>query len=385
MTAPTPLQRTIFRIAFALVGIGATVIASTLESLTGYFGIALENGGLFTGAFFIGGTLGIFIGGNLLDRTLSRPISVVGSGILGVCLFLLTLIPANLAIVGFMCVVSMGIGYGFLVVSGNGLAPRYNPQNPARELSAINFFFGLGAIIGPQIANIAFNMGDFRVMYLMVGALALLSATTFMYMPSIAPIAKSETAVKVVWVSLIPFGVMFFMYVGVEIGFSAWISPQLTLAALADVSTGAIGISLFWTGMTLGRFITSLVAGKIASETLLLGGMGLVGAGVLGVLIFPTQISVLLVLSFIVGFGCAPIFPLGMAILNSRYTQGFGAISGAIIAVGNSGAVVLPTLQGWAGRGVDGGMVVSLVAIIIALACALVAMQKPQVDHARPV
>lgn len=377
MTSPTPLQRYIFRIAFALVGIGATVIASTLESLTGYFGIALENGGLFTGAFFIGGTLGIFVGGNLLDRIKSRPISVVGSAILGVCLFLLTLIPANLAIVGFICVITMGFGYGFLVVSGNGLAPRYNPQNPARELSAINFFFGLGAIIGPQIANIAFNMGDFRVMYLICGGLGIVSAATFMYMPNIAPIQKSETAVKIVWMSLIPFGVMFFMYVGVEIGFSAWISPQLTLAALADVSTGAIGISLFWTGMTLGRFITSLVAGKIASETLLLGGMGLVGAGVLGVLIFPTQIGVLLVLSFIVGFGCAPIFPLGMAILNSRYTQGFGAISGAIIAVGNSGAVVLPALQGWVGRGLDGGMVVSLVAITIALACALVAMRKP--------
>ncbi len=378
MTSPTPLQRYIFRIAFALVGIGATVIASTLEPLTTYFGIALENGGLFTGAFFIGGTLGIFIGGNLLDRTMSRRVSVSGAGIFGIFLFLMILIPAHLAIIGFICVVCIGFGYGFLVISGNGLAPRYNPQNPARELSAINFFFGLGAIIGPQIANIAFTMGDFRLMYLIVGTLAIVSAATFMYMPSIAPVQKSETAVKVVWVSLIPFGVMFFMYVGVEMGFSAWISPQLTLAALADASTGAVGISLFWTGMTLGRLLTSVIAGKIASETVLLGGMGLVGVGVLGVLIFPTTVGMLLVFSFIVGFGCAPIFPLGMAILNSRYTQGFGAISGAIIAVGNSGAVVLPALQGWAGRGLDGGMIVSLMAIIIALACALVAMRKPQ-------
>lgn len=381
MTSPNPVHRYWFRIAFTFVGISATVIASTLEALSAYLGIEIQHGGIFTAAFFIGSTLGIFSGGLLLDRITSRPVSMTGGGLAGAGLFALALTPSGGLILGILSVIGLGVGYGFLVVCGNGLAPRYNPINPARELSAINFFFGLGAIAGPQIANIAFRLGDFKTMYVLVAIFAWAIAGVFAFMPNLPPIAKSATTVKIAWVGLIPFGLMLFVYVGVEMGFATWISPQMTLVASSSVAMGALGISLFWAGLTAGRFFASIIAGRVANKLLLLLGIGMVGVGVLSVLLFPAIEGVLLILSFVVGFGCAPIFPLAITILNTRYPHGFGAVSGVIIAVGNSGAVVLPAVQGWVGGGANGGMLVPLIGTGVMLACALVAMRMPRQEE----
>lgn len=381
MTSPNPVNRFIFRLAFTLTGIGATVIPSTLESLANYFQIPLENAGFFTAAFFIGASVAVFVGGRLLDANKSRPLSMSGAGVLGISLAILAIIPSNLAILGFASVLFLGVGHGLLVVCGNTLAPRYNPDNPARELSAINFFFGVGAVLGPQIASFAFNSGDFRLIYWISGAIGLLVAGVFIFMPNFAPVQKGDSSAKIVWASLIPFAILLFVYVGVEIGFSAWISPQLTLVALSTATVGSLAISLFWAGLTAGRFIASFIAGRISNELLLLVGIGMVAIGAGGVLIFPSTETVLLILSFVAGFGCAPVFPLTLAILNRRYAEGFGKVSGLIIAIGNSGAIFLPTIQGQVGGGQNGGMIVPLIGAGVMFACAFIIMQMPKQTH----
>jgi len=383
MTSPNPLNRFIFRIAFTLTGISATVIPSTLESLTKYFQIPLENGGFFTAAFFIGASLSVFIGGRLLDSNMSRPLSMTGGALFGVSLVILAIIPANLAFLGFASVLVLGVAHGLLVVCGNTLAPRYNPEHPARELSAINFFFGIGAVVGPQVASFALNTGDFRLIYWIAGAVGILVAVVFAFMPNFAPVQKQDSSAKLMWASLIPFGILLFVYVGVEIGFSSWISPQMTLVALSNATTGALAISLFWAGLTAGRFIASFIAGTVSNELLLIIGISMVAIGAGGVLLVPSTEVVLLILSFIAGFGCAPVFPLTLAILNRRYAEGFGKVSGLIIAIGNSGAIFLPTIQGQVGGGQNGGMIVPLLGALVMLACAVVIMRMPKSSQAK--
>lgn len=378
MTSPNPINRFIFRLAFTLTGIAATVIPSTLESLTKYFQIPLENGGFFTAAFFVGASLAVFFGGRVLDTRKSRPISMGGGALFGVSLVILAIIPANLAILGFASVLFLGVAHGLLVVSGNTLAPRYNPENPARELSAINFFFGIGAVLGPQIASFAYNAGDFRLIYWIAGAIGLLVAGVFIFMPNFSPVQKQDSSAKIVWASLIPFGILLFVYVGVEIGFSSWISPQMTLVALSEATIGSLAISLFWAGLTAGRFIASFIAGVVSNELLLIGGISMVAIGAGGVLLVQSTEGILLILSFIAGFGCAPVFPLTLAILNRRYAEGFGKVSGLIIAIGNSGAIFLPTIQGQVGAGKDGGMIVPLLGAMVMFACAVVIMRMPK-------
>ncbi|MCU0481087.1 MAG: MFS transporter [Anaerolineae bacterium] len=375
MTSPNPVNRIIFRIAFTLTGIGATVIPSTLESLTTYFQIPLENGGFFTAAFFIGASLAVFIGGRLLDANMSRPLSMSGAGLLGISLVILAIIPSNLAVLGFVSVAFLGIGHGLLVVCGNTLAPRYNPEHPARELSAINFFFGIGAIMGPQVASLGLNNGDFRLIYWWAGAIGIIVAGVFIFMPNFAPAKKSDSSAKIMWASLFPFGILLFVYVGVEIGFSSWISPQMTLVALSTATVGSLAISLFWAGLTAGRFIASFIAGRISNELLLLMGISMVAIGAGGVLVFPSNETILLALSFVAGFGCAPVFPLTLAILNRRYAEGFGRVSGLIIAIGNSGAIFLPTIQGQVGAGQNGGMIVPLLGAGVMFICASLIMR----------
>ncbi|HRF95200.1 MAG TPA: hypothetical protein PLZ51_08395, partial [Aggregatilineales bacterium] len=67
-----------------------------------------------------------------------------------------------------------------------------------------------------------------------------------------------------------------------------------------------------------------------------------------------------------------------IAILNGRYPEGFGTISGIIIAIGNGGAIFIPAIQGQVGGGENGGMIVMMVAALSTLVCAIIALRKPK-------
>jgi MFS family permease len=80
----------------------------------------------------------------------------------------------------------------------------------------------------------------------------------------------------------------------------------------------------------------------------------------------------------VVGFGCGPVFPTALAMINNRYPEARGTASGTLMAIGTLGAVALPWLQGQIGGGQNGGMIVLLIVAILMLGIFLLMQRQAQ-------
>jgi fucose permease len=369
--------------AFISLGMCGTLLGPTFQSLTQRFEIPLEQAGIFTGFQFGASTLGVVIVGRLLDRLNARYLLAGGVLFMGVGLLVLSNAP-TLPVALFGALV-LGLGFSSIDVSPNVVVASLNPGRASVALNALNVFFGIGAIIGPQLVNWALNQQNFTLAYTATAIFTLLLIIPFS-MVSIHVHTGDRTAPRAAirWAKLVPFAVLLFMGVGTEVGFGSWIVAQVTQVTLATAAIGTLAASLFWVGLSVGRIIASLILRWLTDHQLLIISILLIGVGVALLLLAPGAEAIAILSAFVVGFGCGPVFPTALAMINNRYPESRGTASGTLMAIGTMGAVFLPWLQGQIGGGQNGGMSVILVTAILMLGI-VVLMQRQASLALRPI
>jgi fucose permease len=347
---------------FIALGISATLLGPTYESMTYFFQMSLENGGIFTSLQFLGATIGVVIGGRLLDRINARYLMM--GGLLLISGGLLLLSAAQILWVALVAVMMFGLGYGVLAVGPNMVIVALNPGREAPALNLLNVFFGVGAIVGPQLVNFALSQDNFRISFIITAVLTML-----LMIPSARASAQIKNTSKVQghihWLSLLPFALLLFTYVGAEVGYSSWLVTQLTKVALSSAAIATVATSVFWAGLTSGRALATPILRHITDLQLLILSIVTLGFGVSLILAMPTSTAIGIISAFIVGLGCGPVFPTAFAIFSNTYPGPRNVASGLVIAAANNGAVVFPWLQGKIGAGLNGGMILPLILAFI--------------------
>jgi fucose permease len=232
----------------------------------------------------------------------------------------------------------------------------------------------------PQIVAFALRQDNFSLAYLIAGILMLALILPFATI-QLQPARQQELdgvggTVSVNYLALIPFILLFFTYIGSEVGFGAWIFTQVSKVALATTETAALATSVYWAGQMFGRIAGWLILRRIADEVLLPLTIVIIGTGVALLLAFQTNANISIVAAFIVGFGCGPVFPTTLGIVRKAYPTAYGTASGILIGLGNVGAIVLPWLQGQIGGGNSGGMQLILILSIIMFGMAIVVQRR---------
>jgi fucose permease len=130
------------------------------------------------------------------------------------------------------------------------------------------------------------------------------------------------------------------------VGFAAWLTVyMITSAKLAPVAAALVA-SGFWLALTLGRALGAWLGLRLAPQSLL--GISLVGLLAAAALLIGSvgnlERSVAGVLLF--GLSCGPVFPTLLALVTAT-TRGSGAAASLVLALGNSGGLVVPALLGW--------------------------------------
>jgi fucose permease len=367
-----PLWTAICFIAFAATGISVNLLGSTLGSLSLRYDMPLADAGIFTALQAVGSTGSVLIFGWLLDRRDPRWVLCGASLIFGVGVLLLGFAPfLPLALLG---VLVMGIGFGGMLAGPNYVIAKLYAARGASALNALNVFYSLGAMTSPQLVAFALRQGDFSLAYLVAGVLMLLLVLPFATI-QIKQSKHQETQdkpVSVSYLALMPFIVLFFIYIGSEVGFGAWIFTQLSTVAQAAAETAALATSLFWAGQVFGRIAGTIILRHIADEALLPLTIIIIGVGVALLLFFQNNANISIIAAFIVGFGCGPVFPTTLGIVRKAYPTAHGTATGILIGLGNIGAIVLPWLQGQIGGGNSGGMQLILGLSLVMLVTAIV-------------
>lgn len=150
-------------------------------------------------------------------------------------------------------------------------------------------------------------------------------------------------AIRGVWQTL----VMFFCYCSAESIAMAWSSSYLVYHRGVQTDIAATFASLFFLGITFGRFICGLFSDKLGDKRLMRIGIAVMIVGVVAVAL-PLSTDVVALGGLVVfGFGCAPIYPAIIHMTPSRFgEENSQAIVGMQMAAAYTGSTFLPPLFG---------------------------------------
>jgi fucose permease len=363
-------------IAFVATGVSLNLLGATLGNLSAKFEIPLSDAGIFTALQAIAATFSVAVFGWLLDRHEPRWVLCGATLIFGSGVLLLGFAPTlPLALFG---VSLLGIGFGGMLTGPNYVIAALYSNRAASALNALNVFFSAGAIASAQVVALALRQGNFSLAYGAAGVLMLALVVPFstMRIPQGKKQEHQDAPVQVNYLSLIPFILLFFTYIGSEIGFGSWIFTQLSTAARATAETAALATSLFWAGNMFGRIAGTFILRRMADEVLLPLTVMIMIIGVSLLLAFQRDANISTLAAFIMGFGCGPVFPTMLGIVRKTYPTTYGTASGILLSLGNTGAIVMPWVQGQVGGGNSGGMQVTLVLSLITLVTAVVILRR---------
>ena len=102
--------------------------------------------------------------------------------------------------------------------------------------------------------------------------------------------------------------VCFLCYCALESTAGMWASSYCTLVRGLDAQTAASWASLFYLGITAGRFVSGFLTMKMSDRNMIRLGQVLIALGILLVLL-PAGNNVLFVGLILIGLGCAPVYP----------------------------------------------------------------------------
>lgn len=307
----------------------------------------------------------IISGGTIISSLFSDKITrKLGTGLVTAISVLLT----ASALFGFsisssfiaLCIFAIPYGLGAGAIDAalnNYVALHYS----SRHMSWLHCFWGVGASISPYIMSYAIQSGHgWNNGYRMVSAIQIfLTVILFLSLPLWkkkgvvspedenyeAPL-KLREALKIKGV--IPILLAFFSYCAFESTAGLWISTYLVEHRNWDSQKAAAFASLFYLGITLGRFINGFIADKLGDKTMIRIGTAIMFTGVLFIA-FPTEISIIPLIGLtIAGLGAAPVYP---SIIHSTPAN-FGkenshAIIGIQMASAYVGSTFMPPIFGF--------------------------------------
>ena len=309
----------------------------------------------FSGVIYVIICIGTVIASLLSDRLTKR----LGTGMVTA----LSVATTALALLGFaasrsfwaLCLWSVpyGLGAGGVDASlNNYVALHYK----SHHMSWLHCMWGLGASVGPYLMGAVLTGGGvWSDGYLYVGLIQLaLTAGLFCALPlwkKSAPVCTDpQPPLKLSQVLSIPGAkailLAFFCYCALEQTVCLWSASYLNLHIGLPPEEAAGWASMFYLGITFGRFLSGFVTMKLSDPKMIRLGCGILGLGVALVLL-PLGAGATIAGILLMGLGCAPIYP---CIIHSTPTH-FGAensqaMVGLQMASAYIGSCLMPPLFG---------------------------------------
>ncbi|HEY8396105.1 MAG TPA: MFS transporter [Bacilli bacterium] len=339
----------IIYLAFISLGLPDSLLGSAWPVMHEDLGVAIAYAGI-PAMIIAGGTI---VSSLLSDRVTKK----FGAGTVTAVSVLMT----ALGLFGFslsksfivICLWAFPYGLGAGAVDAalnNYVALHY----ASRHMSWLHCFWGIGASVSPYIMGWSLSHGfGWSGGYRTVGIIQIvLTAFLFLSLPLWKKTKEERSkqthslfeVIKIRGVPLVL--ICFFAYCALESTAGLWASSYLVKGRGVDSETAAGFASLFYLGITSGRFLNGFVADRIASRNLIRIGLSVI---VLGIALIFLPVKFLALSGLVVaGFGCAPIYPSIIhatpANFGSNYSQ---AIIGIQMAGAYVGSTFMPPLFGF--------------------------------------
>ena len=333
----------------SLLGSGWPVIHNDLNVPISFMGVV--------SMVISGGTIVSSLFSDKLTRKLGARIVTVSSVFLtAVALFGFSFSDRFWMLIVFA--VPYGLGGGAIDAAlNNYVALHY----ASKHMSWLHCFWGVGTIVSPfvmsyALTNSTWNQGYRIVGFIQLGIALLLLATLPVWKVHQNTNAHQETkslgltgALKIKGVPFLLIG--FFAYCAAEATAMSWASTYFVEVKGINTERAAEFASLFYIGITVGRFISGFVTDKLGDRKMIVIGTCILSCGVISLLI-PTSYEIVSLIGFVViGLGCAPIYPCIIHSTPDNFgAENSGAIIGIQMASAYVGSTLIPPLFGLLGN-----------------------------------
>ena len=253
----------------------------------------------------------------------------------------------------FASFILLGIGNTIIQVSANPLLQDVSPSEKlASYMSTSQFVKAIISFSGPIITSfVAGAFGNWKLVFAIYGITSILSAIWL----SATPIKESKPERKPAtfgscfallnnrFVAFMALSI--FLIVGTEVSINTNIANILIAKYNLDLGKAVIGISWFFAGETISRFLGAVILNWIKPRIFLLLTTLVALAGVLGVLFAP-NLTVAFISILIIGLGCGNMFPIIFSLALEKMPDRANEISGLLVMAVSGGAFI-PLVMGY--------------------------------------
>jgi MFS transporter, FHS family, glucose/mannose:H+ symporter len=300
-------------------------------------------------AYAIAYGAGSVLGGQVIERVGRRPILAGAAALHGVGIAGLGLAPSWPFFV--IAMLPAGIGAGCLDGGSNGLVLDVYREGRGRAMNLLHISFSVGALLAPLVIGRAIAAGTSWNTIMMVSAVPLAGlAVAYVIVPMptgrrVGDVSPGGRSVAGALLSgpLLLLGVAIASYVAAEIGVSNWLVRFLEPAPIA---TATLALSLFWTGATVGRLLSSAIADRFDHLRFTIVSIVLMGLAI-GAAVAAPSLPLSMALFTLSGIASGPVFPMIVALGGERFPDRSAAVGGALVGCAVVGSTIYPPAIGF--------------------------------------
>lgn len=341
-------------VAFISLGLPDSLLGSGWPVMHAELGVPVSYMGIVS-MVISGGTIVSSLLSDRLTRRLGTQLVTVGSVFLTVlALFGFSISSRFWMLIAFA--VPYGLGAGAIDAAlNNYVALHYK----AKHMSWLHCFWGVGTIVSPFIMGYALANRTWNDGYRIVGSLQLAIAVLLLVTLPVWRVnrtARTEAQAQkgisgVLRIKGVPaILVGFFAYCAAEGTAMQWASTYFAEVKGLPAERAASLASLFYIGITAGRFVSGFLTDRLGDRNMIRIGSGVLACGIAALLIPTDSYAAAFAAFLIIGFGCAPIYPCIIHSTPDNFgAENSGAIIGIQMASAYVGSTFIPPLFGLLG------------------------------------
>lgn len=352
-------------VSFISLGLPDSLLGSAWPQMQESLGVSLSLGGVISFLITASTILSSLVSHQVIQRFGTGAVTMCSVAMTALALFGFSLSNSFFALC--LWAIPYGLGAGSVDAALNNFVALHCK---AKHMSWLHCFWGIGATGGPYIMGLCLSRGmgwqaGYRTISFLQTALTLILLLSLpLWKKQELPLSGGETVRPQTpqWGKLLKRpGVKaaltaFFFYSALELTTGLWGSSYMVAVRGISPETAAKWISLFYLGITAGRFFSGFLTLRFSDDAMVRLGEGTAIVGIL-LMLLPLHNLFLCLGLILTGLGCAPIYPSLLHATPQRFGKSLSqSLMGTQMAISYLGSTTMPPVSGFLSEKISMGL-----------------------------